>query len=229
MKRFLGIVIVIALAVITSSAINCNNDKCRESGTQHTMCKYPSSKPASACGVVISVGFTDKERRQILHAHNMHRSFIAQGIERRGYPGPQPPASNMETMVWDNELEEIAQRWAIQCENGISGCAHVDRFLVGQNSARKETTGNVTATPSDMVDIWYKQVGNMDRNKVSGLTSTSGVSAYTQLVWAKTKFIGCGKIAYNVSSHEYYSVVCNYGPSGNFMPEPVYEIELQRK
>ncbi|XP_029044436.2 venom allergen 3-like isoform X5 [Osmia bicornis bicornis] len=229
MKRFLGIVIVIAFAATASSAINCTNNICLASGSQHTMCKYKSSNPAAACGEVISVGLTTKERREIVNAHNKHRSFVAQGYEIKGNPGPQPPAKNMPKLVWDNELAQIAQRWAIQCENIVDGCRHVDRFLVGQNSARKETTGNVTATPSDMVDIWYKQVGNMDRNKVSGLTSTSGVSAYTQLVWAKTKFIGCGKIAYNVSSHEYYSVVCNYGPSGNFMPEPVYEIELQRK
>ena len=227
MKGFLGIVIVIAFAATASSAINCTNNICLASGSQHTMCMYTSSKPAAACGEVISVGFTDKERRQILHAHNMHRSFIAQGIERRGYPGPQPPASNMETMVWDNELEEIAQRWAIQCENGINGCAHVDRFLVGQNVARMYS-GSSTSTPSAVVDTWYNQVQRMDRKQVSRLTSTNGVEGYTQLVWAKTNRLGCGKIEYEANYYKYYYVVCNYGPSGNFLYDPVYEIDMRR-
>ena len=38
-------------------------------------------------------------------------SRIAKGEE----PG-QPEASNMMEMVWDEEMEEIAQRWTHQCD-----------------------------------------------------------------------------------------------------------------
>ncbi|XP_076547204.1 venom allergen 5-like [Osmia lignaria lignaria] len=228
MKKFLGIVIVIAFAVITSSAIDCSNDDCQKSGQQHTMCKYPTSRPAAACGKLLGLGFTEEERREILEAHNMHRSFVANGFEKRGNPGPQPPASNMQVLVWDNELAEIAQRWAIQCQIAADRCPHVDRFSVGQAAVGMTTTGTVTTKPSDIIDYWYNQVNNMDRNQVPRLTNNQGVNDYIQLVWAKTNRVGCGKIIYQPDEWKIYWMVCNYGPTANVFNEPVYEIDIQR-
>ena len=228
MKRFLGIVIVIAFAVITSSAIDCSNDDCRKSGQQHTMCKYPTSRPAAACGKVLAVGFTEEERNEILEAHNTRRSFVANGFEKRGNPGPQPPAANMQLLVWDNELAEIAQRWAIQCVYSYDGCRHVDRFPVGQNGLGVRTTGNLTTKPSEIVEYWYDEVQNMDRNQVPRLTNNKGVDDYIQLVWAKTNRVGCGQIRYQSDEWKNYWVVCNYGTKGNIINEPVYEIDIQR-
>ncbi|XP_034179966.2 venom allergen 5-like [Osmia lignaria lignaria] len=228
MKKFLSIVIVIAFAVITSSAINCKNDKCRESGTQQTMCKYPTSKPAAACGKVLAQGFTEEERREILEAHNMHRSFVANGFEKRGNPGPQPPASNMQILVWDKELAKVAQRWAIQCQIAADRCPHVDRFRVGQAAVGMKTTGTVTTKPSDIIDYWYNQVNNMDRNQVPRLTNNQGVNDYIQLVWAKTNRVGCGKVIYQPDEWKIYWMVCNYGPTANVFNEPVYQIDFQR-
>ncbi|XP_034179968.2 venom allergen 3-like [Osmia lignaria lignaria] len=228
MKRFLGIVIVIAFAVTTSSAINCTNNICLASGTQHTMCKYPRSNVSVACGQVQSMGFSDNERREILDAINMHRSQVAQGRETKGNPGPQPPASNMQVLFWDTELAEIAQRWANQCLGGYDTCRHVDRFLVGQTVYRTSAYGSLSTTLSQVVDWWYQGVKNMDRKQVSRLTSTNGVSDYTQLVWAKTNRLGCGKMKYKIGSYMYLFVVCNYGPSGKFLTDPVYEIEIRK-
>ncbi|XP_029044439.2 venom allergen 3 homolog [Osmia bicornis bicornis] len=224
MKRFLGIVIAIAFAVTTSSAVNCTNNICLASGTQHTMCKYTNSNASVACGQVQSMGFSDIERREILDAINMQRSRVAQGRETKGNPGPQPPASNMQVLFWDSELAEIAQRWANQCNYAYDTCRHVDRFLVGQTVYSESRYASVSTTLSQVVASWYNQVQRMDRKQVPRLTSTNGVSDYTQLVWAKTNRLGCGKIKYKIGSSMYLYVVCNYGPSGNFLTDPVYEI-----
>ena len=37
--------------------------------------------------------------KEILEVHNRFRAKIARGEERRGSPGPQPPAANMKIMV----------------------------------------------------------------------------------------------------------------------------------
>ena len=46
--------------------------------------------------------------------HNEHRSKIAKGLESKGVDGPQPTASDMRELVWNDELAEVAQRYQMQ-------------------------------------------------------------------------------------------------------------------
>ena len=76
------------------------------------------------------------------------RAKLARGEERRGRPGPQPPAANMRQMVttilkhenvsqivfnhpqvWDEELATVAQAHADQCKfaHDCADCRRVDR------------------------------------------------------------------------------------------------------
>jgi len=50
-----------------------------------------------------------------VNKHNALRRQIANGQERRGNPGPQPPASNMRQMKWDANLTKAAQTLTIRC------------------------------------------------------------------------------------------------------------------
>ena len=50
-------------------------------------------------GQSLKRGVSAKEQEIILDVHNVYRSQIAMGQERRGRPGPQPPAANMRQMV----------------------------------------------------------------------------------------------------------------------------------
>ena len=43
---------------------------------------------------------------KIVKEHNKWRAKVAKGGERRGAPGPQPPASNMKALQWDDELAQ---------------------------------------------------------------------------------------------------------------------------
>ena len=45
--------------------------------------------------------------------HNDLRSKVANGRETRGNDGPQPKASNMIELIWNDELAEVAQRYQI--------------------------------------------------------------------------------------------------------------------
>ncbi|XP_003708569.1 venom allergen 3 [Megachile rotundata] len=227
MLKFLCFVAVTAFTIVVTSAIDCGNNMCTARGTQHTLCLYPNNKPAAACGRVISVGFTDSEKQEIVHAHNYYRARVMKGEEKRGNPGPQPPASNMQKMVWDNEIANIAQRWANQCKFGHDSCRNVARFYVGQNAAMTSTTGTVTTKPTNIVEMWYNEVKVMDRNQVPRFTGKdlSNVGHYTQLVWAKSNRLGCGKIIYQTDAWKHYYVVCNYGPGGNVLTQPIYDIK----
>ena len=50
---------------------------------------------------------TDSERRLVVRLHNERRAFLANGREKRGDPGPQPPASNMMELVLVVSCESI--------------------------------------------------------------------------------------------------------------------------
>ena len=66
-----------------------------------------------ACnGKPISRGVTPAEIATILDVHNNYRAKIARGEERRGSPGPQPPAANMKIMV---SCEMRCEMWCEMC------------------------------------------------------------------------------------------------------------------
>ena len=46
---------------------------------------------------------------------------------------------------------------------------------------------------------------------------------YTQMVWAKTNKVGCGSIAWKEGAFIKQYLVCNYGPAGNTLRQPMYQ------
>ncbi|XP_011705979.1 PREDICTED: venom allergen 3-like, partial [Wasmannia auropunctata] len=128
--------------------------------------------------------------------------------------------------TWDDELAEIAQRWAIQCKFGHDKCRNVDSrwSWIGQNGAK--AYGKITYPMDDLVQMWYDEVKDFDRNKVEKYEFDYNIGHYSQVVWAKTTKVGCGLIKYK-ESNDWISIwlVCNYGPSGNYRDEKVYEIK----
>merc|ERR1712025_898043 len=70
----------------------------------HTMTLYPG--PADVCGDDLKFsGLDDATKKALLDKHNELRQKVASGGEA-GQPG-----ANMRKLVWDDELETIAQRW----------------------------------------------------------------------------------------------------------------------
>ncbi|PNF24360.1 hypothetical protein B7P43_G11879 [Cryptotermes secundus] len=45
---------------------------------------------------------------------------------------------------------------------------------------------------------------------------------YTQVVWAQTRFVGCGRRSFRKGQFYVEHYVCNYGPTGNYRGEPLY-------
>nr|CAD7575025.1 unnamed protein product [Timema californicum] len=86
----------------------------------HTLCLYRGT--SSSCNTVIRRQLTNAEKGALVNIHNTYRSKVARGLETRGLPGPQPSASNMRMMNWNNELATIAQTWANQCAFGHDTC-----------------------------------------------------------------------------------------------------------
>jgi len=207
---------------------------------EHTMCIWEEGVFGPNCKFHSSVEATDP--KEILQLHNKWRSLVAKGEEDRGSPGPQPPASNMRMMEWDDELAAIALRYAHQCQGGHDKMRNVKRFQVGQNVGMvnaKSTWIDPAETEFGKLD-WdgvirrlHEEVELFSKHHAKGLDRSlpesyrTAVGHYTQLIWAKTYLVGCAAVRWYQDSAKTRTdviYVCNYGPSGNWEGAPLYEI-----
>uniref|UniRef100_A0A7N6AZ30 LCCL domain-containing protein n=1 Tax=Anabas testudineus TaxID=64144 RepID=A0A7N6AZ30_ANATE len=159
------------------------------------------------------------DREEILQLHNKLRGSV------------YPTASDMEYMVWDDELERSATHWAEQCQ-----WDHGPKDLlmsIGQNLA---VHMGRYRSPAYHVQAWYDEVKDYtypypdECNPWCPEHCTGPMCThYTQLVWATTNRVGCavhvcptmdvwGEIWQNA-----VYLVCNYSPKGNWIGMAPYQ------
>lgn len=159
------------------------------------------------------------DRGEILQLHNKLRGQV------------YPTASNMEYMVWDDELERSATHWAEACqwEHGPKDLL----MSIGQNLA---VHWGRYRSPAYHVQAWYDEVKDYTYpyqhecnpwcpDRCSGPMCTH----YTQLVWATTSRVGCAvhvcprmNVWGEIWENAVY-LVCNYSPKGNWIGEAPYQ------
>uniref|UniRef100_A0A668A648 Cysteine rich secretory protein LCCL domain containing 1 n=1 Tax=Myripristis murdjan TaxID=586833 RepID=A0A668A648_9TELE len=155
---------------------------------------------------------TDSDAQLILDLHNKLRGQV------------YPPASNMEYMVWDTELERTAEEWAETClwEHGPAGLLPQIGQNLGAHWGRYRP-------PTFHVQAWYDEVKDysfpypQECNPYCPFRCSGPVCThYTQLVWATSSRIGCAiNLCYNMNvwgqiwAKAVY-LVCNYSPKGNW-------------
>ncbi|XP_068246095.1 CRISP/Allergen/PR-1-like [Palaemon carinicauda] len=201
----------------------------KDFASDHSMCLPPNRdcNPSER-------GVSDSEKKLILKLHNELREKVAKGQETLGNPGPQPSATNMKELVWNDELATVAQAWSEQCPSSHDcyRCRKIKErsYNVGQNifwsfgSRKKEQWKSA-------IDYFYNEVQHVPRDLVDSFGSSSSektITHYTQLVWASTNEVGCGAIRNQcthkgVSYDDCKTYVCNYGPAANVKNRPVYE------
>jgi len=205
----------------------------------HSMCIYTKGKFGKECGAGGSESaFRKYQIDEIIKQHNKWRAKVAKGGEMRGAPGPQPPASNMKALQWDDELAQIAERWAYQCTGGHDQNRVSQRFQVGQNVAKQSmwSFGQEIQLEADWatpIKNWYDEVQQFDKKSQKGLGESDSmrhrmaVGHYSALVWADTYLVGCAAVKWYADSSKMGAsiiYVCNYGPAGNYMNEPLYKV-----
>ncbi|XP_058257065.1 cysteine-rich secretory protein LCCL domain-containing 2 [Hemibagrus wyckioides] len=173
---------------------------------------------ASTSGSRVRRAIPWSDREEILLLHNKLRG------------GVYPTASNMEYMIWDDELERSATHWAEQCqwEHG----PHDLLMSIGQNLA---VHWGRYRSPAYHVQTWYDEVKDYTYpyphecnpwcpERCSGPMCTH----YTQIVWATTNRVGCAvhvcpsmNVWGEVWENAVY-LVCNYSPKGNWIGEAPY-------
>ncbi|XP_066999091.1 venom allergen 3 homolog isoform X2 [Anabrus simplex] len=178
---------------------------------------------SNACSPYGKFGVKDDQKTFIVDLHNRLRNRVASGRERRGLSGPQPQASNMKKLIWDDDVAEVAQRWADQCRKGHDQCRNDRRFGVGQSVFWTRKTRCHEAEWEHAIRSWYREVRNLPLSTLRSYKKTD-VGHYTQLVWANTEVIGCGYRTRNRPRGCETFYVCNYGRGGNMKTQKVYQI-----
>ena len=166
------------------------------------MCKYCGIGP-TCNNQVFDNEMTEAMKQEILEKHNELRAKVANGQE-----GDQPSATNMNKLIWDDELASNAQLWADQCPDGHDSNRRTIKYsgYVGQNMADSwNSRNNMHWGLGTKVQDWYDEVKDWPAANVGAFSqagATGMVGHYTQLVWAETKHVGCGVIYYNDLSDE---------------------------
>jgi len=190
----------------------------------HTMCKY-SENPSSCKDGLIFREMDQDGKDRILLRHNELRQKLASGEEEN-----HPAAGNMRKMVWNEELETIAQRWTDQCEfdhdelrSKLDGSPAGQNAYLGKSSAEK-TKEQVMEGLGLAVDAWYDEVTDpgFSSEDISPFVFSYGTGHYTQVGWAESEEVGCALVYYKNGMWYEELVVCNYAPVGNVAGGTMY-------
>jgi len=164
-----------------------------------------------------------------VHAHNKRRNFLALGL----LPGYYP-AARMATMVWDDELQYLANLNLRTCILDHDDCHNTFRFAnSGQNLCAvyrdRSPNVNVTSIIDQVLSLWFDEYPLIDSTYMTKFRVTKYFEDYghfAEMVVDKSYRVGCGIIRFtrpDVPIVYIYNVVCNYA-SIYALDAPVYEV-----
>ncbi|CAH1407371.1 unnamed protein product [Nezara viridula] len=147
----------------------------------------------------------------ILDYHNERRNLVAGGKTNL------EQAKDMWVLKWNRELAKVAQEYANKCTRRNNLGLPV---YIGENIAWFGSSENYMADMKELIGGWYEEINDFKQNG-------SGVQHVTQMIWADTKYIGCGVIFYDdgKNSRKRYQtlLVCNYQPVGDINEQLPYK------
>lgn len=162
-----------------------------------------------------------KEMQSIVDVHNRIRNDFAGGkLDANGIE-----VADMMVLSYDKELEFTALCTSNRCKTSKDCARTPSHPTVGQNIYMH--TG-VRYPPEftfyeihQAVSSWFLERQNMKDIRILDSyfkPHDDDVEYFTQLVWAKTAYIGCGSTTYDNK----LIIICNYAPAGNTLNEPVF-------
>ncbi|KAF9409029.1 hypothetical protein HW555_011478 [Spodoptera exigua] len=191
--------------------------------------KEDTRGPGPFCTSYEQSALTNQNKLELINNINERRNFVAMGHSKI-----LPFAANMKKICgpyWSNELATSAQRWADQCDSSLypdkeDQCRDLENVKVGQSIASILGPSPGLSVKS-FVEMWFMQVvdytGSVAYYNESQDYKTNHL---TQLLWANTEYVGCGKSKFYVDERNTMveRLVCNFAPKGNAHRKPVYSV-----
>ncbi|ERE78281.1 C-type lectin domain family 18 member A-like protein [Cricetulus griseus] len=150
-----------------------------------------------------------------LQALSRKESFLILSLHNRLRSQVQPPAANMQRMDWSESLAQIAQARAALCNTSVTpNLASAPRHTpqVGWNV---QLLPKGSASFVEVVNLWFAE-GLQYRHGDAECAPNATCTHYTQLVWATSSQLGCGKHLCSVDQAAMEAFVCAYSPGGNW-------------
>jgi pathogenesis-related protein 1 len=123
---------------------------------------------------------------------------------------------NIAKLAWSDAIGGFAQQWAdfLATENN---CKLAHRPNASQKYGENLFWRSAPTNLGEAVGAWASEAADYDH----GTNACSGYTCghYTQMVWADTRYLGCG-VAACPSGGEVW--VCNYDPRGNILGQSPY-------
>ncbi|XP_055407943.1 LOW QUALITY PROTEIN: C-type lectin domain family 18 member C-like [Bubalus kerabau] len=141
-------------------------------------------------------------------------SFLLVSLHNRLRSRVHPPAANMQRMDWSDSLAWEAQARAALCGAPAPSPASVPRAArhVGWN-AQLLPAGSATFV--HVVGLWFSE-GRQYSHAAAECAPNATCARYTQLVWATSSQLGCGRHLCSGAQGELEAFVCAYSPGGNW-------------
>uniref|UniRef100_A0A8C9GBN9 C-type lectin domain family 18 member A n=1 Tax=Piliocolobus tephrosceles TaxID=591936 RepID=A0A8C9GBN9_9PRIM len=145
---------------------------------------------------------TRKESFLLLSLHNRLRSWV------------QPPAADMRRLDWSDSLAQLAQAGAALCGTPIPS-------LVSAPWRTLQVGWNVQLLPAgsasfvEVVSLWFAE-GQRYSHTAGECARNATCTHYTQLVWATSSQLGCGRHLCSAGQAVTEAFVCAYSPGGNW-------------
>lgn len=152
---------------------------------------------AALCAAAPAAAAPPPEMAGMLEAHNRARQAV--GV---------PP------LQWSPQLAATAQAWADHLRGEHCAMRHSRTSGLGENLA---WSPGRHMSPAAVVSLWVDEARAY--HHASNSCAPGAVCGhYTQVVWRKTRLLGCGVAA--CGNAEIW--VCNYTPPGNVNGDPPY-------
>ncbi|XP_030840479.1 uncharacterized protein LOC575786 [Strongylocentrotus purpuratus] len=173
--------------------------------------------------------FAGYENDDIVERHNLLRRRPA---ARNDFERNDPNAitsSDMEHMTWDEDLAYMAMGWARYCNFAHGQPENVSPYsTIGQNLWAYTGNSRTPLSGADATQDWYDEVTDYNYQPGSGGSCGRVCGHYTQVVWAATNKVGCGRMFCpslgSTGLRDAWYVVCNYAPGGNYQGVQPYAI-----
>lgn len=158
------------------------------------------------------------EEKLITNIHNYYRHLAASGNLKRNFTYK---AANMQALIYDRELSYSAQCHTNSCSMDYDPCGITPKFpRIGQNVYI--FNGILRASKiSHAFREWSKELEKVNLRLI-GNYSVGTYFSLTQLLWANTKYVGCGRTI----NGERTTLACYYSPPGNIIGESVFDVGL---
>ncbi|XP_034796473.3 C-type lectin domain family 18 member A isoform X1 [Pan paniscus] len=155
-----------------------------------------------------------QEQAPMAGALNRKESFLLLSLHNRLRSWVQPPAADMRRLDWSDSLAQLAQARAALCGTPTPSLASGPwrTLQVGWNM---QLLPAGLASFVEVVSLWFAE-GQRYSHVAGECARNATCTHYTQLVWATSSQLGCGRHLCSAGQAAIEAFVCAYSPGGNW-------------